>query len=142
MLVSGSAHLIVELTGSFIGVRLGVSKGVEDGHSLPALWVSTPETTIMLFQGWPPTGHRMVKHGGPYRYLRESMTTPCHTPMFCFPGQGRREPDDAGVGVPDGDRRATLAARRGRLRRRPRLFRHLEIHRPRQQVQACTVFLH
>jgi hypothetical protein len=49
-----------------IGVRHGVSKGVEDGH----------------FRGGPPTRRRRVGHGGPARKFRESMATPCHTPMM------------------------------------------------------------
>jgi hypothetical protein len=47
------------------GGRPGVSKGVEDGHRMPALWAATPETAVRPFQGWPPAGHRRVRHGGP-----------------------------------------------------------------------------
>jgi hypothetical protein len=38
----------------------------------------------MQFQGWPArtAGPRMVGHGGPEQYFRESMATPCQTPMF------------------------------------------------------------
>jgi hypothetical protein len=33
------------------------------------------------FKGVPPTGHRRVGDDGPKWYFRESMATPCHTPM-------------------------------------------------------------
>jgi hypothetical protein len=47
-----------------IGVRRGVSKGIEDSRRpLPSRW-ATPETAVKLFQGWPT--HRAwqawVKH--------------------------------------------------------------------------------
>jgi hypothetical protein len=45
-----------------IGVRHGVSQGVEDAHR-------------------PPSGSRRVGHGGLRLNFRESMATPCHTPM-------------------------------------------------------------
>jgi hypothetical protein len=49
------------------GVRCGVSKRVEDYHKLN--------------QGWLPAVPGRVEHGGLYRYFKESMATPCHTPM-------------------------------------------------------------
>jgi hypothetical protein len=42
-----------EETSSARGVRRGVSKGVEDGHRLPALLAATPETAVRLFQELP-----------------------------------------------------------------------------------------
>jgi hypothetical protein len=36
-----------------IGVRRGVSKGVEDGRRPDALWAATPETAARPFEGWP-----------------------------------------------------------------------------------------
>jgi hypothetical protein len=45
-----------------MGERRGVSKGVEDGRS-------------------PATGRRREGHGGPKQYFKETVATPCYTPM-------------------------------------------------------------
>jgi hypothetical protein len=75
-----------------IGVRRGVSKGAEDGRRPQAACpVGRPplKRPYGCFSGGPPAGHRRVRHGGPKRYFRESMATPCHTSMH-FPTAGQR----------------------------------------------------
>jgi hypothetical protein len=47
-----------------MGVRHGVSKGVEDGRRLLALWVAIPETAVRLFQGRPLAGLKKIVYGG------------------------------------------------------------------------------
>jgi hypothetical protein len=66
-------------TNKYRGVQHGVSKGVEDGRRLPALHVATRETAVRLLQGMPPAGQGRAWQA--HRYFRESMPTPCHTPM-------------------------------------------------------------
>jgi hypothetical protein len=46
-----------------IGVRRGVSKGVEGGRRPTALWEGQPLNGH--FRGGPPTGCRRVGHGDP-----------------------------------------------------------------------------
>jgi hypothetical protein len=46
------------------------------GSMSPSLQAATSKTVIGPYQGWPPTGHRAVGHGGLYRYFRESMFIP------------------------------------------------------------------
>jgi hypothetical protein len=55
-----------------IGVRRGVSKRVDDGRMPP---------TLGQFRGGPLAGNWRVGHGGPWWNFRESIATPCHTPM-------------------------------------------------------------
>jgi hypothetical protein len=61
----------------FLGVRHGVSKELEDGHKLPALWEGHPSNG---HRDGPPAGRRRVRHDGP-----KSMATPCHAPMLVLP---------------------------------------------------------
>jgi hypothetical protein len=68
---------------STIGVRCGVSKGVDDGRR-PPCGRATPETAVSSFQGWPACRARMLGHGRPGLNFRESMATPCNMPMFSY----------------------------------------------------------
>jgi hypothetical protein len=40
-------------------------QGVQNGRRPPALQAAILKRDIRLFQGWPPAGHRTVRHGGP-----------------------------------------------------------------------------
>jgi hypothetical protein len=52
------------MVAAYIFVAL-YSGTLEDGHKPLALRLATPETTVMLFHVWLPTGLRGVRHGGP-----------------------------------------------------------------------------
>ena len=61
--------------------------GIQGGRRLPQ--VAHPELreaksdmTLRSFKGWPPAGCRRVVHGGPLQYFRESMASPCPTPLI------------------------------------------------------------
>jgi hypothetical protein len=63
-----------------LDVRRGVSKGIEDGRRPPSLWAGLPRYGYMTVSGVAcPEG--VVGHGWPWWNFRESMATPCHTPM-------------------------------------------------------------
>jgi hypothetical protein len=47
------------------GVWHGVSKGVEKGCRLLALWMATPETATRPFLRWSPIWQRGVEYGRP-----------------------------------------------------------------------------
>jgi hypothetical protein len=61
--------------------RRTLSKGVEKGCRPLALRKATTGTAIKPLKGWPQAGFRKVWHGRPQHYFKESMATPCHTPL-------------------------------------------------------------
>jgi hypothetical protein len=62
------------------GAQAGMSKGVKDSGRPFALRARHPQNG--RFRGDPPAEHRRVGEGGPQRYFRESMATPCHALMM------------------------------------------------------------
>jgi hypothetical protein len=64
-------------------VRRGVSKGVEEGCRPYTLRAGHPWNSCKVISGCDLlTGFKSVEHGGPGWNSRESMATPCHTPMI------------------------------------------------------------
>jgi hypothetical protein len=57
------------------GIQWGCKTAV---GSLPCRWSLLKGP----FQGWPPTGHRVVGYGGAKQYFRESMDTPFKRPWM------------------------------------------------------------
>jgi hypothetical protein len=61
--------------------------GIQGGKRRPQVAHSVsgpPETAVRRFQGWPPTRCRRVGHGAAGPSGRESMATPCHTPVIAM----------------------------------------------------------